>query len=139
MTKSVVVLLGAMGVWGLLTAHRVPAFASDRALWASAAEVAPLLPRPHVNLCVALGNTGELDAAWAECSTAVGLTFDVRRNRYRSATERASAQGAQAMVAAFMGHLDAADRMLTQVEAAWPNHPALPGYRSALDKRMGKE
>ncbi len=127
-----------MGVWGFLTAHRVPVWAADDTLWAAAVAVVPQMARPHLNLCVAVANTGQYDRAWAECSTAVGLTFDPRRNRYRSSTERGSAQAALAMIAAFQGHPEAADRMLAQVAAEWPNLPMLSSYRAAIARRRAQ-
>lgn len=135
MRVSSVIFLGLVGLWTVQTAQRLPAFASDLALWTEASERVPGLARVHLNRCVALTQAGDLAAAWTACQTATGLTFNPQRPGIRQGIERAHADAAQALILAEQGYPDRGRQMLEQVAAQWPDLDVLPAYRAALEPK----
>lgn len=75
------VLLGALvlGLCAWRTTDRAQDWRSDEALWASAVVSAPALPRPALNLAVAVGRLGRWEESVAWTVRADALMRDPRR------------------------------------------------------------
>lgn len=125
------VVLWASAIW-----LRLPAWSSDRALWAATVETVPLQARAWVNHCGEEVKSGALEYAWVACQRAIGLTFSPDRPAVRQAIERAKAEVLQALMLSAQGQRVPALQILNQVEAAWPQLEGLAAARVSIESRQ---
>lgn len=130
-------VVGWLTLLGLTTHARTAVWQSDYTLWADAATVSPLCPRPRINYGRAALHQGEFDLARQQFVDAIRLSRDPRRSRYQQAFSYALGASNLAHVLAMRGEHAAALDILNDVIADQPVFPYARYNRGAIFAALG--